>query len=127
MSISSTFYAQIFRTNVILAAFSSYILALGRNLYEKFARKMLMKLTPGWKKMKPFSKSKFNLSFLTLTTIWRNNKFYRFWYLKCAIILMPFLHVRILEHLQNISKESFILKLLLLLLTILLSEGPLSK
>jgi len=29
-----------------LAAFSSYVLALAKNLYEKFARKTLMKLTP---------------------------------------------------------------------------------
>ncbi len=40
------FYAQIFCTNVILAAFSSYVLALAKNLYEKCTRKMLMKLTP---------------------------------------------------------------------------------
>ncbi len=47
VSISSTFYVQIFCTNVIPAAFSSYILALGRNLYKKCAHKMLMKSTPG--------------------------------------------------------------------------------
>ncbi len=47
MSISSTFYVRIFRTNVILAAFSSYILALAKKLYEKRARIMLMKLTTG--------------------------------------------------------------------------------
>jgi len=39
------FYVQIFCTNVVLAAFSSYILALAKNLYQKCARKMLMKLT----------------------------------------------------------------------------------
>lgn len=42
-----------------------------------------------WKKMKPFSKTKFNLLYLTLTSNWCNNKLYRFWYLKYAIILMP--------------------------------------
>ncbi len=47
VSILSTFNSRIFRTNVILAAFSSYILALGRNSYEKFVRRMLMKLTAG--------------------------------------------------------------------------------
>ncbi len=49
MSISSTFYVQIFCTNVVLAAFSSYVLALSKNLYEKHARLMLMKLTAGRK------------------------------------------------------------------------------
>jgi hypothetical protein len=29
------FYVQIFRTNVVSAAFSSYILALAKNSYEK--------------------------------------------------------------------------------------------
>jgi len=47
VSISSTFYVQIFRTFVISAAFLSYILALAKNLYKKFARKTLMKLTSG--------------------------------------------------------------------------------
>ncbi len=40
------FYARIFRTNIVSAAFSSYVLALGRNLYKKAAHKMLLKLTP---------------------------------------------------------------------------------
>ncbi len=39
------FYVRIFRTNVVSAAFSSYVLALAKNLYKKCARKMLMKLT----------------------------------------------------------------------------------
>jgi len=39
------FYVQIFRTNGVLAAFSSYVLALAKNSYEKYARLMLMKLT----------------------------------------------------------------------------------
>jgi hypothetical protein len=47
VSISSTFYIQIFRTNIILAAFSSYILALAKKLYKKGARKTLMKLMAG--------------------------------------------------------------------------------
>jgi len=34
-AISPTFYVQIFRTNVVSAAFSSYILALVKNLYKK--------------------------------------------------------------------------------------------
>jgi len=33
--------------SLFLAAFSSYILALAKNSYEKFARKMLMKSTHG--------------------------------------------------------------------------------
>jgi len=37
---------RVFCTKVFLAAFSSYVLALAENLYEKFARKMLVKLTP---------------------------------------------------------------------------------
>jgi len=41
------FYVQIFHTYVFLAAFSSYVLALAKNLYEKFARSTLMKLTVG--------------------------------------------------------------------------------
>jgi len=44
VSISSMFYVQIFRTNVV---FSTYFLALLKNSYEKCARKTLMKLTPG--------------------------------------------------------------------------------
>ncbi len=47
MSISSTFYAQIFCTNGVLAAFSSYVLASTKNSYEKRACLMLMKLTTG--------------------------------------------------------------------------------
>ncbi len=45
------FYVQIFHMNIVLAAFSSYILALAKNLYKKCARKTLMKLTTGadWK------------------------------------------------------------------------------
>ncbi len=39
------FYVRIFHTNVVLAAFSSYILALAKNLYEKPMHKTLMKLT----------------------------------------------------------------------------------
>ncbi len=39
------FYVQIFCTNGISAAFSSYILALAKNLYEKYVRLMWMKLT----------------------------------------------------------------------------------
>jgi hypothetical protein len=43
VSISSTFYKHIFRMN--LAAFSSYVLVLAKNLYKKCVRKMLMKST----------------------------------------------------------------------------------
>jgi hypothetical protein len=43
----SPFYVQIFCTNVISAAFSSYVLALAKNSYEKRACQMLMKLTAG--------------------------------------------------------------------------------
>ncbi len=42
------FYVRIFHTNIDLAAFSSYVLALSKNPYEKRARKMLMKLTAGF-------------------------------------------------------------------------------
>ncbi len=41
------FYVQIFCTKVVLAALSSYDLALAKNLYEKCARLTLMKLTAG--------------------------------------------------------------------------------
>jgi hypothetical protein len=41
------FYVRIFRTNVVLAAFSSYVLALAKNSYKKQEQKMLMKLTAG--------------------------------------------------------------------------------
>ncbi len=41
------FYIQIFHTNVVSAAFPSYILALAKNSYKIRARKMLMKLTAG--------------------------------------------------------------------------------
>ena len=44
------FFARFFRTNVVLAAFSSYVLALSKNSYEKRTRKMLMKLTAGEKR-----------------------------------------------------------------------------
>jgi len=43
----STFYIRIFHTNVLSAAFSSYILALLKNLYKKCARLTLMKFTTG--------------------------------------------------------------------------------
>jgi len=41
------FYVRIFCTNVVSAAFSSYVLALAKNLYEKRVHKTLMKLTLG--------------------------------------------------------------------------------
>jgi hypothetical protein len=41
------FYVQIFCTNVVSAAFSSYNLALVKNSYKKCAQKMLMKLLAG--------------------------------------------------------------------------------
>jgi len=47
VSISSTFYVQIFRTDVVLAVFSSYVLALAKKLYKKCAHITLMKLTTG--------------------------------------------------------------------------------
>jgi len=47
VSISSTFYGRIFWTNVVSAVFSSYILALSKNMYKKRAHIMLMKLTTG--------------------------------------------------------------------------------
>ncbi len=47
-SISSTFYARIFRTKVL---FSSYVLAKKAHSYEKCERKMLMKLTAGVNKI----------------------------------------------------------------------------
>jgi len=50
------FYVQIFRTNVVSAAFSSYVLALSKNSYEKFARFTLMKLTPGGKTSYSFTR-----------------------------------------------------------------------
>ncbi len=50
MSISTTFFARFFRTNVVLTAFSSYIPALPKNLYEKFVHITLMKLTLGKKR-----------------------------------------------------------------------------
>jgi len=40
------FYVRIFRTNVVLAAFSSYMYVEKRRSYEKFVRLTLMKLTP---------------------------------------------------------------------------------
>ncbi len=54
-SISSTFYVQIFRTNVILAAFTTCTHNVQvtrkklpkRPLYKKFVSKMLMKQRPG--------------------------------------------------------------------------------
>jgi len=41
------FFKRFFPTNVVSAAFSCYVLALSKNLYEKCARKTLMKLTAG--------------------------------------------------------------------------------
>jgi len=41
------FYIQIFRTNVVLAVFSSYMYVEKRRSYEKFVRLTLMKLTQG--------------------------------------------------------------------------------
>jgi len=56
VSISSTFYVQIFCADVVLAAFSSYVLALAKNSYKKCARIMLMKwTTDGPTKSKPSS------------------------------------------------------------------------
>jgi hypothetical protein len=48
VSISSTFYIQIFCTNIVLTAFTSYVLALSKNLYQKHTRMTLMKLTTDW-------------------------------------------------------------------------------
>jgi len=48
-SFSSTFYVQIFRTNIVSAAFFLVTCTLlVRRLYEKRAHIKLMKLTPGW-------------------------------------------------------------------------------
>jgi len=47
VSISSTFFARFFVRKSILAAFSSYILTLAKNLYEKRSQITLMKLTIG--------------------------------------------------------------------------------
>ncbi len=47
MSISSTFYVQIFLMYFVSTAFSSYILALAKKSYEKRTRETLMKSTPG--------------------------------------------------------------------------------
>ena len=41
------FTREFFVRMYVLAAFSNYVLALVKNSYEKFARLMLMKLTPG--------------------------------------------------------------------------------
>ncbi len=41
------FYVRIFRTKVVSAAFSRYVLALNKLSYEKRASIMLMKLTAG--------------------------------------------------------------------------------
>ncbi len=46
LSISSTLIARVFCTYVVLVAFSSYVLALGKNSYKKFSRLKLMKLNP---------------------------------------------------------------------------------
>ncbi len=43
------FYIQIFHTNVVLAAFSSYILDLAKNSYKKLVHLTLMKLKVGGK------------------------------------------------------------------------------
>ncbi len=40
------FFAHFFHTNIISAAFSSYVLALSKILYEKCGCNTLMKLTP---------------------------------------------------------------------------------
>jgi len=45
VSISSTFFMRFFVRKSFLAAFSSYVLSLAKNLYKKLARKMLMKST----------------------------------------------------------------------------------
>jgi len=41
-------YEQIFRTKIVSAAFSCFVLALSKNSYEKCARKTVMKLTLGY-------------------------------------------------------------------------------
>jgi len=41
------FFVQIFCTNILSAAFSNYVLALAKKLYEKRARKTVMKSTVG--------------------------------------------------------------------------------
>jgi hypothetical protein len=73
LSISSTFYARIFRTKVL---FSSYILAKKKTLsYEKHALKMFMKLTPV-----PFHEIQFfvpalifyNFSLILILIFWPN-------------------------------------------------------
>jgi len=70
-SISSTLYVQIFRTNIVSAAFSSYVLALAKNSYEKCAQKMLVKLTPG------LQRNCSNITNLNTTMIKRREKIAR--------------------------------------------------
>ncbi len=55
------FYVQIFHTNVVSAAFSSYILALAKNSYKKHARIMLMILTAGGLRFKVCDSCSYNL------------------------------------------------------------------
>jgi len=45
-------FINVLHTNVVLAAFSSYVLALSKNSYKKHARFSLMKLTAGVKPTK---------------------------------------------------------------------------
>ncbi len=49
VSISSTILRVFWYVSLFLAAFSSYVLALAKNLYKRFAHITLMKLTEGWK------------------------------------------------------------------------------
>jgi len=48
VSISSTFLHTNYLYERRFGSFSSYVLALAKNLYKKCARKMLMKMTPGF-------------------------------------------------------------------------------
>ncbi len=65
------FYVRIFRTNVVSAAFSSYVLALAKNLYKNCANLMLMKSTPVFHNVVFFS----NAFKLELSLIFKPNKF----------------------------------------------------
>ncbi len=74
VSISSTFYVHIFHTNVVSAAFSSYFLALSKNLYKKMRAydvdEIDYRVLPSYSYKRKFIYQRQNYSLFISLTVW---------------------------------------------------------
>ncbi len=88
LSISSSFYIRIFWTNIDLATFSSYILALAKNLYKKTHAKYVNEVDTWWNP--------------------KSAKWH--WWLDCLFMLLWFSHLKVLcKHIGKIDPCSCII------------------